>query len=248
MKFLLLFLTILIAITFVYSNEIQDKINENNIIDIGEAKFYVPNYPIDYIQSVIVNYKTFYENDILEELKSYIKKNSIILDIGANIGNHSIYWAKKTDAKRIYSFEPVHDTFKILKKNIEINGLIDKVKIFNIGLSDEKINGSITNYFPDNIGATQIKQDSNGNLLLDKLDNIKLGEDTIDFIKIDVEGHELYALQGARETLITFKPIIFIEIFEVNQIKVHEFLENLGYRLEKRFDGSNYLYIFEERE
>ncbi|MCR4623294.1 MAG: hypothetical protein K5780_01375 [Alphaproteobacteria bacterium] len=48
----------------------------------------------------------------------------------------------------------------ILKKNIEINELTDKVKIFNIGLSNEKINGSINHYDPENIEGTSIKQDS----------------------------------------------------------------------------------------
>lgn len=218
----------------------------DNVVDIGCAKFYVPNYPIDLIQSCIVDYKTFFEMGILLELRSYIKKDAVILDIGANIGNHSVYWAVNTKASRIYSFEPVQDTFAILKKNIEINGLTDKVKIFNIGLSNEKINGSINHYDPKNIGGTSIKQDSDGNLLLDKLDNIQIEEDSVDFVKIDVEGHELAVFQGARETLLKYKPIIFVESFPNQKPKVDEYLTNLGYRLEKSFEGYNYLYIFDK--
>lgn len=229
------------------SNDISNKLSLDNIVDIGVAKFFVPNYPIDLIQSHIVDCKTFFENYILQELQSYIKKDAVILDIGANIGNHSVYWGIRSDIKRIYSFEPVHNTFNILKRNIEINELANKVKIFNIGLSNEKINGSISHYDPTNIGGTSVQQDSAGDLLLDKLDNIEIEEDTIDFLKIDVEGHELKVFQGARETLLKYKPIIFVESFPNKKPGVDEFLTNLGYRLEKSFEGYNYLYIFNDK-
>ena len=238
-------------------NNIEQTINRGNnqilnslaifpdkIINIGQAKLYVPNYPVDFIQSMIVDRGEFFESDILQELQPYIKKNAVILDIGANIGNHSVYWAIKSEAKRIYSFEPLEDIFKILKKNTEINGLTEKVKLFNIGLSNEKTNGSISFYNPADIGRTSLKQNINGNLLLNKLDNIKIKENAIDFIKIDVEGHELQVLQGARETLMKYKPIIFIESFPDKKPKVHEYLTNLGYRLEKSFRDNNYLYVF----
>ena len=217
----------------------------NKIINIGPAKFYVPNYPIDLIQSEIVDDGTFYEIDVLEKLQPYIKKNAVILDIGANIGNHSVYWAVKSNTKRVYSFEPVQDTFKILKKNVEINDLNNKIKIFNIGLSNRKINGSVSFYDRRNIGGTPVKQNPNGNLSLDKLDNIKIKENAVDFVKIDVEGHELEVLQGARETLIKYKPTVFIEAFPDSRPKVHEYLTNLGYRLEKSF-VNNYLYVFNQ--
>jgi len=223
-------------------------LSSEKIIDIGEAKFYVPNYPVDYIQRFIVDGRTFFEIGILQKLQSYIKKNSVIFDIGANIGNHSIYWAIKSNTKKVYSFEPVKDTFNILKKNIEINNITEKVKIYNIGLSNEKIKGSISFYNPGNIGGTRIKQDLNGDLSLEKLDNIKIVEDTIDFIKIDVEGHELEVLQGGKVTIKTYKPIIFVESFSKKKMKVHEYLTNLGYKLVKEFPQCNYLYIFADGE
>ncbi|MCR4555367.1 MAG: FkbM family methyltransferase [Alphaproteobacteria bacterium] len=231
----------------IFSGNFLDKFLHDKIIDIGDAKLYVPNYPDDFIQSLIVNRGTFYEIEFLEELQPYIKKNAVILDIGANIGNHSVYWGLKADAKRIYSFEPVQDTFNTLKKNIKINELTDKVKIFNIGLSNEKIGGRVSYYDPKDIGRTTVKQDSDGNLLLDKLDNIQIEEDSVDFVKIDVEGHELAVFQGARETLLKYKPIIFVEIFQHKKTKVHEYLTDLGYRLEKTFPYGNYLYIFDDK-
>ncbi|KAG4095516.1 hypothetical protein H8356DRAFT_1427114 [Neocallimastix lanati (nom. inval.)] len=106
----------------------------------------------------------------------------------------------------------------------------NKMKIYNIGLSDIKINGTISFYIPWNIGVTQIKQNLNGNLKLDKY--IRIDEDTINFIKNDVEGHELKVLQGAKD----------------HKMKVNEYLINFEYRLEKEFSSSNYLYIFDHKE
>ncbi len=219
----------------------------DKIVNIGHAKFYVPNYPIDCIQSMIVDTKNFFEHDILQKLQPYMKGNLVILDIGANIGNHSVYWAIKANAKKIYSFEPIKDTFEILQKNVEFNKLSDKIKIFNIGLSNQKTNGSISFFESTNIGATSVKQNPRGSLSLDKLDNIKIEEDAVDFVKIDTEGHELQVLQGARKTLLKYKPTIFIEIDPKNKSQVHEYLTKLGYRLEKSFECYNYLYLFNEK-
>ena len=219
----------------------------DKIFEMGDARIYVPNYPIDLIQSRIVDKGTFFEIDELEGLRPYIKKNAVILDIGANIGNHTVYWAVKANARKIYSFEPIKETFKILKKNVEINDLVDRVKIFNIGLSNEKINGSIIEYSVENTGGTSVKQDANGNLLIDKLDNIKIEEDSVDFVKIDVEGHEFQTLQGARETLLKYKPTIFIEILSDECKRTDNYLTSLGYRLEKKLRHRNYLYVFDEK-
>ncbi len=220
----------------------------DKIFNIGKAKLYVPNYPVDLIQSIIVDKRNFFDYGTLRELQPYIKKNPVILDIGANIGNHSVYWALESSTKRIYSFEPIKETFNILKKNVEINGLSNKIKIFNVGLSNQKINGSISFFDHTNIGGTHVKQDPKGNLSLDKLDNIKIEEDVVDFIKIDVEGHELEVLQGAKETLLKYKPVIFIETFPDKKPKVHKYLIDLGYRLEKSLRDNNYLYLFDRRK
>ncbi len=215
----------------------------DKIVDIGGVKLYLPDYSQDLIQSEIVDRGTFYESDQLQIMSSYIKKDAVILDIGANIGNHSVYWATHNRAKKVYAFEPVRRTFEILQKNIQINRLETKIQPFNIGLSDKKVNASILRYDGMNIGGTTIIPDSGGDLLLEKLDDIKFDEDTIDFVKIDVEGHELQVLHGARETLIKYKPVIFIETFPDKAKKVDEFLSGLGYYRAQTLDGDNFIYI-----
>lgn len=123
----------------------------DKIVDIGGVKLYLPDYSQDLIQSEIVDRGTFYESDQLQIMSSYIKKDAVILDIGANIGNHSVYWATHNRAKKVYAFEPVRRTFEILQKNIQINRLETKIQPFNIGLSDKKINASVLRYDCKNI-------------------------------------------------------------------------------------------------
>lgn len=214
------------------------------ICHVNGVRFYVPNYPRDLIQSYLVDTKQFYELDQLKRVEKYIKKGDVILDVGANMGNHSLYWANEGKAKKIYAFEPLPEAFDILKTNVEINNLQGKVIPLNIGLSSKKTNGRAFVLVDDNIGGTSISQDPEGNLKLERLDDIIFDEQHIDLVKIDVEGHELYVLQGARNTLLKYKPVIYIEIWNENVVKVHDYLTKMGYILQENIAHENYLYVF----
>lgn len=217
----------------------------DNIFRLNNIKFYVPNYPLDTIQRWIVDKSEFYENDVLKELEDYIPEDAVICDIGANIGNHALYWASNMKVQKIYAFEPVDTTYKILETNIKINNLENIIKPFNIGLSDEKGYGVINIYSNDNIGGTHIKKSDNLNgekLNIDKLDNIEIKEEKIDFMKIDVEGHELFTLKGAEQTINKYKPLIFIEIFAENSDTITKLLSSYGYTLKQTFRDNNYLF------
>ncbi|CCY25228.1 uncharacterized protein BN676_01805 [Brachyspira sp. CAG:484] len=214
----------------------------DKIANIGSILFFVPQYDKDLIQRYIVERNKFFEQNILLELLEYIPKHdAVILDIGANIGNHTLYWAALCDAKTVYSFEPVKSTFDILSKNISLNNLENKVKLFNIGLSDEICYADVSAYYETNIGGISVKKSSLGKLKLDMLDNIKIEEDRVDFIKIDVEGHELCVLNGAMNTLKKYSPKIFVETGNLNAVT--ELLKPLGYKIKKEFENNNYLFI-----
>lgn len=210
---------------------------------INNVNFYVPNYPYDYVQSQIVNNNQFYEQTILEELDSYIPNAATILDIGANIGNHSLYWTKIHNAQKIHAFEPIRATFKILMKNIEINSLDGVIIPHNIGLSDESIKASVASFNAANIGGTSLQKNTAGDLVLERLDDMDLQCEHIDFVKIDVEGHELSALQGMVKTIAQYKPKIFIESFPECYPAIDAFFKAHNYVLEKTFPDSNFLYV-----
>lgn len=220
--------------------------HSDDIYQINNTKFYCPNFPIDWIQRNIIMKNTFYEISNLKFLDKYIPNDAVILDIGANIGNHTLYWltSSSQNIQKVYSFEPIQSTFKILKKNIEINNLSEKSKIFNYGLSDENTNALIDKMSLENIGGTQIKKYESGNLILKKLDDIDIEENHIDLIKIDVEKHELNVLKGALNTIKKYKPLIFVEIFPNVFDDVKALLTINGYKICGKSGSHNYLWEY----
>ena len=227
---------------------------DNGILELSEARLWVPNAPRDLIQNIQLSTYSFFEQDILQGIDNYLDKNSVILDLGANVGNHTVYWGKITKVKRIYSFEPVKATFKILSKNIEINNLTDRVNIYNIGLGDKDSKGSIKGLYnvnastiADSIGSLSINESIDGDIDIKKLDtyNEIIEEEKIDFVKIDVEGYEKKLLLGAVGFFKKHKPVIFIESFPGtdNYDFVKEYFQNRDYLMPIKYPGNNYLYI-----
>lgn len=185
-------------------------------------------------EKVIFGKKIYLSNDIilarfkknLDHVFEWMKilklrKNCIILDIGANIGINSICYKKIFKASKIYSFEPIKKTFNALRKNVNKNNLSKSIKTFNFGLSDKKQKASLS--IPTKEQGERYKYSLNSGLYsihgkgkekirvnLQTLDQFvnKQKIKKVDFIKIDVEGHEFEILQGALNTIKKFKPII----------------------------------------
>jgi FkbM family methyltransferase len=211
---------------------------------IDNVRFYVPNYPRDYVQREIVEKQKFYEEDILKQLNQYVGSHSVVFDIGANIGNHSLYWAKKARAQRIYAFEPVQSTYKILEKNIALNRLENVVMPFNVGISDLDGNASTLSYMVESIGSTQLQQSEDGDMCVQRLDSLPLTDQLkrVDFVKIDVEGFEHKVLRGGSKFFPKFKPTIFIESFPDKFDETDRILKSYGYEKRRQFDEINHLY------
>ena len=220
---------------------------ENNIVELKDVRFYVPNAPRDWIQNIQLSNFSFYELEILQDLSNYLSNESIIIDVGANVGNHTVYWGKISNVRKIYSFEPIRTTFQILKRNIEINNLSNKVKAYNIGLSNKISKAIITNYFPKNLGKTSLNEAESGNIELNKLDNFDeiMNERKIDFIKIDVEHFEKNVLLGGQKFFNKYKPIVFIESFQnENEFDfVNDYFKKLNYNNPISYENNNYLFL-----
>jgi FkbM family methyltransferase len=185
-----------------------------------------------------------YEVEILDFLHERVfpklKQHRLCLDVGANIGNHSLSFAK--DFQRVHSFEPNERVFQLLRLNSQI---VENVTPFQIGASDQK--QQLPAYvWPSNLGGATVEvghaesiakrgQHTMYNFNLDRLDDLLSSSDKqqVDFVKIDVEGHELSALQGAKELLTTARPVIAFELLRsgINQgrSEVIALLKDYGY-------------------
>ncbi|MDP4099345.1 FkbM family methyltransferase [Paenibacillus sp. P96] len=183
-----------------------------------------------------------YEQDELDCIFDKLSTNSTILDIGANCGFYSLQLAKRYPDSQVYAFEPIPATFKYLQQNLALNN-ITNVTAYNVGLSNQE--GTFPVYFYK--GGT-------GNSSLENLsdrEEIELVEcqfrqlnsyideipGPIDFMKCDVEGAELWVVEGGLEVIQRHQPILFLELlrkwaakFNYHPNDVLHILEGIGYR------------------
>lgn len=165
------------------------------------------------------------------------------VDIGANVGVYTAMAAKRIGSSgTVHAFEPVQSTFKRMQDNIKLNNF-SNVKIYNNALSSRTGTASIWIPKHNNKGmsslhpnATPLDEES---ITLITLDNvIKQGKiETVDIIKIDVEGHELEVLKGGMDTISEMRPIIALELSrehlcraETSPEAITELMINCGYR------------------
>jgi FkbM family methyltransferase len=217
------------------------------------VKFYLPLYPYSsFVQKAIADNHDFAYRKDLNFLAQYIPDDAVILDVGANIGNHSLFWASGiagAPAKRIHAFEPVPATYQMLLRNITINDFGDVIIPHNIGLGDESRNGVIERSPSENIGGASIQEYAGGCGInrfvfrIERLDDIDLGEDRIDFVKIDVEGFELKTLSGMKNTLIKHHPVVWVESFPRHAPQVIAFFNEIGGYKEPVKSKYDYLFL-----
>lgn len=187
----------------------QVEINYNNC----KMNMMVYNFH-ETISSVIKTTRTFFEIDFLSWISKHYPNHKGIVDIGANIGNHTIFFAKFLNSEQVYAFEPYPANFSTLAQNISLNHL--NVLAYEIALSDKEGEMILYNSQSDNFGGFSLHNYSNGSSFVVKnsvpvktLDSYNLNDITM--IKIDVENHENEVLEGAKETILRNKPIIFVE-------------------------------------
>jgi FkbM family methyltransferase len=202
------------------------------------------NYRLD-ISCLIDHSLYFYslEEPTWDNLFRVVERDFVVMDIGANIGFHTLNFARLCSEGHVFAFEPDSLSFQILTTNIQNNDF-KNITASSIALGAQP--GKLPFYKIDvnNPGANRI---------LDQPPAIHYGEDMVevntcdhfaeqfhlsklDLLKIDVEGFELFVLQGASVVIKKYKPILFIELAEAN-LREHsltpsilvEHIEKLGY-------------------
>lgn len=154
--------------------------------------------------------------DFLEQLFARLKP-AVILDVGANIGNHMLMFSRH--AARVLAFEPGNKAFDMLRQNVQANTL-GHVNALNVGLSDA--NGTQTLYveMSRNLGESSLTLSNlTGTDYVEDQIQLRVGDDVmaeqsierVDFIKIDVEGHEQSVLRGLYNTVKACRPVILME-------------------------------------
>lgn len=202
-----------------------------------DGKPYSVYYHEDLIRRIAAQNNTFFEDWLLTELKNRVESFDFTIDIGANVGNHAVFFKKVCEAKRLVAFEPISENYKLL----ELNCL--ECELYNLALSNH--NGTAFMSMRDSLtnnSGTPSMSNSGIEVTVKTLDDYAFSNVT--FIKIDVEGHELSVIDGAINTINQSKPDLLVEIHTgVSEIDVLNRLPE-GYTFEKITHESHYLYKF----
>lgn len=216
-----------------------------------QFRFWLPFVGDDTIQSNILDKATFWDVETLEHVKKYIPIDSVVVDCGANIGNHTVFFAAVCKAKKVLAFEPQKICVDIFKRQMELNGVEDRVEIKSCALGSRAGTMSVCRSYSKNCGATMFDYDDSGDVPVVTIDSMNL--EKIDFMKIDVEGAQLDLLEGARQTLARLSPVLLIELNnhageagfdkerETNAPK--RLLEDLGYEVAEKLSNTDYVFI-----
>ena len=152
-----------------------------------------------------------------ETLYGLVKNGTTVIDVGTNIGETLLNFAKINRDGLNIGFEPVPYLYEKAKNNIDLNKLRN-IELVNKGLSSTEETLSFHETSENNSGGTFLTRESNKEadrvvqaIRLDDFINQNSLEN-ISLIKIDVEGFEMEVLKGASEALHRFKPVLFIEI------------------------------------
>ena len=172
----------------------------------------------------------FYEKDEIDVLIQYFNdkiKNNTFVDVGANIGNHSLYFQKYF--KNIKAFEPQKKIYKILKLNTED---FKNIKIFNYGLDTKSYFTKFSIPYSNSGMANDLKKD-----LVCYTEKVEFKifddyhKDTVSYIKIDVEGNEEKVLMSMKKSIIKNLPVISFELNSNTDLRkrIIETFNSIGY-------------------
>lgn len=166
------------------------------------------------------------------------KEGDVVLDLGGCWGDTAIYFADIVgESGKVYSFEFIPSNITVFKKNLELNDVLSEI----ITIVPQPVSNisDVDVYYYDNGPSSKIssveKLDVNGVVKTLSIDDFVLRNNInkVDFIKMDIEGAELTALEGAKKTIRTFKPKLAVAIYHSDHdfFTIPQFLHNLGYKV-----------------
>ncbi len=180
-----------------------------------------------------------FERSAIDACLRYLPKDGVVIDVGANIGVHTVHFAEAMPEGLVLSFEPARRTFGFLARNVAewrnvvaLNcGLAETTSLATFFVAEDDAYSGLKDTGRKKILKTEIVACFRGDDVLPRL----LSNRHVNLIKIDVEGLETQVLRGLREIILQHRPVIFCEIFggtdsNARPAETVDFVVGLGYR------------------
>jgi len=236
-----------------YKKDYDDPILDYYETPIGN--YILPNNaPRDIIINSMKLGKIF-EPEIVNAAKQHIKEGTVVLDVGANLGQMAILFSRLVGPEgSIYAFEADDYIYNILDLNIKANNIAN-IKPICKAVYNKTGN---TMLYPvqdfkkfDSYGSYGLDPNANEGRKVETItiDSLNIQE-PISFMKVDVQGSDLFVLEGAMETIKRNKmPILFEyeeqfnELFQTTWEDYSGFIESISYRIAMTIYDINYLIV-----
>jgi FkbM family methyltransferase len=165
---------------------------------------------------------------LIESRKKFNKSVVNVIHAGGNMGIYALEFAK--ECKNVYVFEPANENFAALALNC---ANVDNIFLYKAALGNDHTPINVVNETADKqCGAWKVK--GSGNIPTLKIDDLNL--DDVSIIHLDIEGYELYAIQGAENTIKKCEPLLSFEVLNHNtdfgytQTELFDYVISLGYK------------------
>lgn len=226
-----------------------------NLYDTPTGKYYLPaNLRRDVVVNEIKNGR-YFEPEVIEVAKKHIRKGTAVLDVGANFGQMAVCFSSLVgDSGTVYAFEAEPIIHGIILKTFAANNC-SNIKTIPGAVhhkSGEKL------VFPepdfkrfDSYGSYGIDPNAKEGRVVESItiDSLAIPE-PISFMKVDIQGSDLFAMQGARETISKNKMPILFEFEQQFQEEFHtsfddyvNFTKSINYKFDSIIMGINYLIV-----
>ncbi|WP_170307496.1 FkbM family methyltransferase [Janibacter terrae] len=181
----------------------------------------------DYIFEVVRKTHEPYERRFLEALIEHIEPGDLVVDVGANIGNHAITLASGGKVN-VVAFEPQDAVAQVLELNVALNALDKEIKVERAAVGSAPGHARAKRVDWSNVGSTQYELTSTGTRVI-RLDDYNF-DAPVRLIKIDAEGMDIDVLRGARATIDRYRPFLTCEVGNRREIDALDLLVvELGY-------------------
>lgn len=186
-------------------NRVLFTINYNN----RKTKIYL-NKKFGFVDMYIFD-NGIYEKEIVDDIRKSLSPEKTLLDIGSNIGQHSLLVAPY--CKNIFAFEPIPDVYNEFQKSIDANHY-KNIQLFNCAVGSKKETKTF-NYVAGHAGVSSFVNTNNKGkqeitVQIDTLSNL-IKDEKFDVIKLDVEGYEAVVIFGNKDIILKNRPKIFME-------------------------------------
>lgn len=203
---------------------------KTEIVFEGKSFVFLHTDVQDHIFSTIQRTRSFYEIELLNALGALVQPGDWVVDAGANIGNHAVYFAGICGC-HVMAFEPNPVAAEILRRNVEANELGDRIEIHEVALGSHASSGDVVVPEGHNLGMATVRvaEGGAGAVRIDLLSNY-IGSRTIRLLKIDTEGMDYEVLAGGQEVLARDGCAVSIEAgSREGYLRIAELMERYGY-------------------